>query len=225
MSSSTDVHMEPKPPDGSEPPQQNKVSFRDKLLGCQVSNIQREKVDLIGSKKPNSNRVKGKAQVKDQAETSLKKVQDQPKVLIEKPASGTLSNDGVVFTCNSLVSSSEKNTRKKRHRVDSSYKPAQLTASPAVGPKTELKTSAESSSLNVKSVSDSSSHGIKTILNVDILSANRMRFRDEDDPGGVLVTGKSDINHEQDMENVSVDDIHEEGNNLPPKDVKSNPPC
>ncbi|KAJ1376035.1 hypothetical protein SESBI_50368 [Sesbania bispinosa] len=198
MASSTDVHMEPKPPDGTEAPRQNKASFKDKLLGSQVSNIQREKVDLIGcnlfriehedgnrlkprSKKPNSNRVKGKAQVTDQAETSLKKVQDQPKVLIEKPTSETLSNDGVVFI--------------------------------------------KSSSLNVKHVFDSSSHGIKIILNVDILSANRMRFRDEDDPGGVLVTGKSDINHEQDVENVPVDDMHEEGSNLPQKDVKSNSPC
>ncbi|KAJ1393992.1 hypothetical protein SESBI_34530 [Sesbania bispinosa] len=139
------------------------------------------------SRKPNSNRGRGKAQVKDQAETSPKKVHDQPEVLIKKAASGILSNDGVVFT---------------------------------IVPKAALKTSVKSSSLNVKHVFNSSSHGIKAILNVDSLSANRMRFRDEDDHGGDLVTGKSDINHEQDMENVFVDDMYEEGSNLPQKNVK-----
>ncbi|KAJ1415911.1 helicase-exonuclease AddAB, AddA subunit [Sesbania bispinosa] len=146
------------------------------------------------SKKPDSNRIKGKAQVKDQAETSLMKIQTQSEVLIEKPTSGILTTDGITFTSKALTSSSKDNTRKKRHIVDSSYKPVNSSVPPVVASKTALKTSTESSSLIVKTVLDLSSHGIKTILNVDILSANIMIFRDEDDPCGVLVNGESELN-------------------------------
>ncbi|KAJ1382020.1 peptidase M1 [Sesbania bispinosa] len=49
------------------------------------------------------------------------------------------------------------------------------------------------------------SHGIQTMLNVDILTANRLRFRDEDDPGGHSPSSQPRDKEAQAMDSETVD--------------------
>ncbi|KAJ1417815.1 RhoGAP domain containing protein [Sesbania bispinosa] len=65
MAMESNVTMEPKPPDGKDSSLSPKASFRDKLIGGNASNMHQERVDLIGNRRNNQSRGKGKTRLKD----------------------------------------------------------------------------------------------------------------------------------------------------------------
>ncbi|KAJ1391984.1 glycine cleavage system protein T [Sesbania bispinosa] len=134
------------------------------------------------SKKSISNCGKGKAITKDNVETHLKKGFDQFKVTLGKPASGSRINEELTFNSKALTTSTKLDAKKKRHIIESSDKPTQPLSSQAGPSKSILKIYVVKANLVEKPASVAPPHGIKIVLNVDILSANRMIFRDEDDP-------------------------------------------
>ncbi|KAJ1384411.1 hypothetical protein SESBI_42551 [Sesbania bispinosa] len=93
----------------------------------------------------------------------------------------SLEKDGMIFKSSDIASSSKSNNRNKRHRVDSSFINSQEDSSQkAPNPKNRVTDTKVSSKKGFTPFVPS--HGIKTIMNVDLIAANRLRFKDEDKP-------------------------------------------
>ncbi|KAJ1432891.1 putative Transposon TX1 [Sesbania bispinosa] len=92
-------------------------------------------------------------------------------------------SDPMVFTSTTLPITDQSITRKKRYRVDP---PLQISTTNVVDtnldlPKFDFPSSSRIQNTNVKTLDPKDPpHGIKTMLNVDIITGNRLRFRDED---------------------------------------------
>ncbi|KAJ1435857.1 hypothetical protein SESBI_04812 [Sesbania bispinosa] len=140
-------------------------------------------------------------------------------------------NEEVIFKSSALPISDGKDSRKKRHRVDDSIKTVQIhsISKPTAKPKIPF-TTKDSNSVVQEFVNNGNSSGnsgknpfgIKAMLNVDIIAANRLRFKEGVDPSeespsrvqeGVAsqcMAGESDVdmqagtNHSQHN-----DDIHQ----------------
>ncbi|KAJ1394633.1 hypothetical protein SESBI_34009 [Sesbania bispinosa] len=157
-------------------------------------------------------------------ETPSKNPFDQHKDSVFKSSN---ENEGIIFKSEKTASSSKNNSRKKRHRSDSSFKPSQSVLSnvSSLPPKHVLNNSDSKSDHGEKSGHDIPPHGIKTIFYVDILSANKMRFRDEDDPDEDLVVAEEDDKKQENMDDKQDVDMHEDDSNLSSKDGNSNLQC
>ncbi|KAJ1387517.1 hypothetical protein SESBI_39921 [Sesbania bispinosa] len=133
------------------------------------------------TKKQNSNRNKGKSMGKISVE-SAKKVSEDAKTTVVNSERGNLASQGLTFNSKALPSSTKTNERKKRLRNEDSQKSDQSIRNQAGTPKTNLRVSLSKSKVEGISAPGVSNHGIQTTWNVDIISANRLRFRDVDNP-------------------------------------------
>ncbi|KAJ1390098.1 hypothetical protein SESBI_37714 [Sesbania bispinosa] len=209
-----------------------------KASNLDLANIQSNKTNLdqdkeslhgewmvvTGARKKNSSRNKGKAMPKNIPET-VKKTPEQAKAPVDTPGSGKALSQEQIFNSKALPSSSNSNVRKKRLRIEPPDKVVQPSSS-HIGPyKPSLKKSSNKAMLEEMHARVPPTYGIQTAWNVDIISANRMRFRGEDDPG--IEMGMDTINDppEKDLTSVSDEDMHEEDRTLKSKVNKSYPPC
>ncbi|KAJ1390358.1 putative Transposon TX1 [Sesbania bispinosa] len=133
--------------------------------------------------KKNKNRTQGKGALvtgsMGHRNTDAKATQ-APATSVAKQNASVSPNSRIVFQSKALPQPPSPNSRKKRHRTEP--------------PAKEVSSSESQPSLTVPkaksiSVEDSNTftfhpHGIQTMMNVEVLSSNRLRFRDEDDPVG-----------------------------------------
>ncbi|KAJ1441218.1 hypothetical protein SESBI_01352 [Sesbania bispinosa] len=211
MASPSDVHMQPEPPDGVPHPRR-RLPSRDTLMGFKdSSNLETDalanKLDatkivsepstsesqdtlhgdwlMVSRTKKGKNKIQGKGSSpskdnqatagKDAEEGKASKVGQGPNNLVPKTQQDNMESDQMVFQSNALPSTISNNSRKKRHRVEASYK-----ASSSPGQETNQALVQVNGSARDKG--EVHPFGIKTSVNIDILSPNKMRFRDEDDP-------------------------------------------
>ncbi|KAJ1416627.1 hypothetical protein SESBI_17207 [Sesbania bispinosa] len=181
MSSPSDIDMEPKPPDNGPQPTV-KASFRDTLLGNKDTDLDKmklpsESMELANSDHPQKELHAGNLgnQNKD-----AKPPQAPVNSMEKQDAHGSQISNQIVFQSKALSQSQSPNARKKRHRTEP---PAKDVSSSGSQP---LLTLPKAKNLSVEDANTFSfhPHGIKTMMNVEVLSSNRMRFRDEDDPVG-----------------------------------------
>ncbi|KAJ1440920.1 hypothetical protein SESBI_01595 [Sesbania bispinosa] len=167
MATSSDVQMDPKPPNDVQKEQKERASFKDTLVGNKNARNVRERVDLIDSshrewlvvsrtKKSSKANGKGISQVKGSGLAGAHgkvthKIPPQNNASGKKNPQGDKVSDHSVLKNQASSAAGQNNARK--NNINAAVK-----------------------NLNTKDPP----HGIKTMLNVDIIAGNRLRFRDED---------------------------------------------
>ncbi|KAJ1419999.1 hypothetical protein SESBI_14746 [Sesbania bispinosa] len=177
------MDMEPKPPDiGSQP--SGKASFRDTLLGNKNNGAQREKIDLISNNLFREAKLsvaldKDKPSSEDMEVANSSYTQEDLHVITvdNQNIQGSQNSGQIVFQSKVVPQPNSPNARKKRHRTE---------PPPKVMKSSGTQSFFSSSKVNSVEAAGTSlqPYGIKTMMNVEVLSSNRLRFRDEDDPGG-----------------------------------------
>ncbi|KAJ1377005.1 EF-Hand 1, calcium-binding site [Sesbania bispinosa] len=187
---------------------QSKATRNHQTSGIILEKSKQKDSDKLLQIKPFVNPLfKGKEQILDGV--CFSKGKGSGNLLVTDNSNESTGSELVIFKSQPLLNSSPGIARKKRHRIDLHSTDVSFRTDQSM---TDTKKNRTIEGKNEGNFSFQS-QGIKTTMNVEVISNNRLRFRDEEDPGGttspklIMALKEVDLNHDSDDDmNADSDD-------------------